>query len=194
MVLLALPNSLTHSVIIYTVPIQTKVCVSYPIKMNIFFMFLFLKGYLVKIMQVFVLCPLKYVIIILSGQNHFQWLSHISSLGWTSTLKTGHNCICGLPWWPRAKESPCSTGAVQDPGSIPVQEDPWRRKWQPTPAFLPGKSHGQRSLAGYSPQGHKELDTPEVTEHGICNCVYSSFTNSVSFLSYHYSLIYFSEY
>ena len=33
-------------------------------------------------------------------------------------------------------------------------------KWQPTPVFLPGKSHGQRSLVGYSPWGHKELDTP----------------------------------
>ena len=37
----------------------------------------------------------------------------------------------------------------------------WRRKWQPTPIFLPGKSHGQRSLVGYSPWGHKELDTTE---------------------------------
>ena len=36
---------------------------------------------------------------------------------------------------------------------------PWRRKWQPTPVFLPEKSHGQRSLAGYSPWGHKEWDT-----------------------------------
>ena len=33
-----------------------------------------------------------------------------------------------------------------------------RRKWQPTPIFLPGKSHGQRSLVGYNPQDHKELD------------------------------------
>ena len=41
------------------------------------------------------------------------------------------------------------------------QEDPWRRKWQPTPVFLPGKSHEQRSLAGYSPQGHRESDTTE---------------------------------
>ena len=31
----------------------------------------------------------------------------------------------------------------------------WRRKWQPTPVFLPGKSHGQRSLEGYSPRDHK---------------------------------------
>ena len=36
-----------------------------------------------------------------------------------------------------------------------------RRNWQPTPVFLPGKSHEQRSLAGYSPWGHKELDTTE---------------------------------
>ena len=33
---------------------------------------------------------------------------------------------------------------------------PWRRKWQPTPVFLPGEAHGQRSLAGYGPWGHKE--------------------------------------
>ena len=37
----------------------------------------------------------------------------------------------------------------------------WRRKWQPTPVFLPGKSHGWRSLAGYSPWDHKESDTTE---------------------------------
>ena len=35
---------------------------------------------------------------------------------------------------------------------------PWRRKWQPTLVFLPGESYGQRSLVGYSPQGHKESD------------------------------------
>ena len=37
----------------------------------------------------------------------------------------------------------------------------WRRAWQPTAVFLPGKSHGQRSLAGYSPRGRKESDTTE---------------------------------
>ena len=35
---------------------------------------------------------------------------------------------------------------------------PWRRAWQPTPVFLPGDSHGQRSLAGYSPWGRKEVE------------------------------------
>ena len=39
----------------------------------------------------------------------------------------------------------------------------WRRKWQPTPVFLPGKSHGQRSLVGCSPWGHTESDTTEAT-------------------------------
>ena len=38
---------------------------------------------------------------------------------------------------------------------------PWRRKWKPTPVFLPGKSHGQMSLVGYSPWGWKQLDTKQ---------------------------------
>ena len=53
------------------------------------------------------------------------------------------------------KESACNTG---DPVSIWVRKIPWRRKWQPTPVFLPGKFHGQRSLAGYSSWNHRELD------------------------------------
>ena len=42
-----------------------------------------------------------------------------------------------------------------------VGKIPWRRKWLPTPVFLPGESHGQRSLAGYRPWDHKELDMAE---------------------------------
>ena len=41
----------------------------------------------------------------------------------------------------------------------------WRRKWQPTLVFLPGESSGQRSLAGYSPRGHKDSDTTEAIQH-----------------------------
>ena len=40
---------------------------------------------------------------------------------------------------------------------------PWSRKQQPTPVLLPGESHGQRGLVGYSPWGHKESDTTEHT-------------------------------
>ena len=48
------------------------------------------------------------------------------------------------------------------PGFDPcVGKISWRRKWQPTPVFLPGRFRGRRSLAGYSPWGHKELDTTE---------------------------------
>ena len=43
------------------------------------------------------------------------------------------------------------------------EDFPWMRKWQPIPVFLPGKSYGQRSLAGYSPCGHKESDMTEAT-------------------------------
>ena len=40
-------------------------------------------------------------------------------------------------------------------------EEPLEKEWQPTPVLLPEESHGQRSLMGYSPWGHKELDTTE---------------------------------
>ena len=50
----------------------------------------------------------------------------------------------------------------------------WRRKWQPTPVFLPGKSHGWRNLVGYSPWGRKELDmTEQLHLH------YQNFRNSI---------------
>ena len=45
------------------------------------------------------------------------------------------------------------------------QEDPLEKDRQSTPVFLPGKSHGQKNLEGYSPQDQKELDTTEATEH-----------------------------
>ena len=64
-----------------------------------------------------------------------------------------------LPRWHSGKESACH---CRRHGFDPwVRKIPWRSKWQPPPVFLPGKSHGQRSLMGYNPQGHKELDTAE---------------------------------
>ena len=51
------------------------------------------------------------------------------------------------------------------------QEDPLeKKKWQPTPVFLPRKSHGQRSLAGYSLLGRKESDTTECVCVCVCVC------------------------
>ena len=62
----------------------------------------------------------------------------------------------GLPWWLSGKESACQCRRRRfDPG---VGKFPWRRKWQPTPVFLPGKSQGQKSLASYGSWGCKESD------------------------------------
>ena len=72
-----------------------------------------------------------------------------------------------IPWM----EEP---GRLQSMGSLRVRHDwatslslstfmHWRRKWQPTPVFLPGESHRRRSLGGCSPWGHTESDTTEVT-------------------------------
>ena len=61
--------------------------------------------------------------------------------------------ISGFPHSLVGKESACNAGGL---GLIPgLGRFPWRRKWQPTPVFLPGEFHGQRSLAGYSPWGRK---------------------------------------
>ena len=62
----------------------------------------------------------------------------------------------GLPWWLRCWRIHLQ---FRTPGFDPWdREIPWRRKWQPTLVFLPGKYHGQRNLAGYSPWGCKESD------------------------------------
>ena len=59
------------------------------------------------------------------------------------------------------KDFPANAG---DTGLTP-QKIPWNRKWQITPVFLLGKSHGQRSLVGYSPWGRKESDMTEQLTH-----------------------------
>ena len=62
------------------------------------------------------------------------------------------------------KNLPASAGVEETKVLSLAWEDPWRRKWQPTPVFLPGDSHVQRSLAGYSPWGRSESDTSEAKE------------------------------
>ena len=95
-----------------------------------------------------------------------EMATHSSALAWK------------IPWM----EEP---GGLESMGSLRVGHDwetslslftfmHWRRKWQPTPVLLPGKSHGQRSMVGYSPQGHKESDTTEwlhfkITADGNCS-------------------------
>ena len=69
------------------------------------------------------------------------------------------------PFWAcsSGKEPACQ---FRRPGFDPwIGKMPWRRVWQSTPVFLPGEFHGQRNLAGYSPQGRKEAATTEMTWH-----------------------------
>ena len=84
--------------------------------------------------------------------DHYKLWEILQEMGIQDYL----SCLWALPGGSEVKASACNAG---DLGLIPGF--PWGRKWQPTPVFLPGESHGQRSLVGYSPRGRKELDTTE---------------------------------
>ena len=92
------------------------------------------------------------------------------------------HCHCDLCMWlyfkPRfpggtnGKEPGCQCRRGKRWGFDPLAgKILWRRAWQPTPVFLPGKCHGRRSLAGYSPQGCKEWGMTEVNQHA-CHAVW----------------------
>ena len=72
----------------------------------------------------------------------------------------------GLPGGTSGKEPTYQSRRCRRCGFDPwFRKIPWRRAWQPIPVFLPGESHGHRSLVGYSPWACKESDTTEVTWH-----------------------------
>jgi len=84
-------------------------------------------------------------------------------------LKKKFSKYFGLARWLSCKESACQCRRCRRCGFNPwVRKMPWRREWQPTPVFLPGKFHGQKSLAGYSPCSHRESD---MTEHAGCKYI-----------------------
>ena len=68
-----------------------------------------------------------------------------------------------MPGFPVGKESTFNAG------DIGHGFEPWRRAWQPTPVFLSGNSHGQRSLVGYSPSGCNKSDMTKATEQAHQN-------------------------
>ena len=88
------------------------------------------------------------------------WLP-ISSIFWALIIENLYcpKCFTGFPVGSASKESACSAG---DLGSNPgMGRFPGQGTWLPTPVFLPGVLHGQRSLVSYSPWGCKESDTTE---------------------------------
>ena len=81
-----------------------------------------------------------------------EMATHSSILAWRipGTSEPGGLLSMGSHSWTRLKRLSSSSRKI-----------PWRRKWQPTPVFLPVEFHGWRGMAGYSPWGHKELDKTE---------------------------------
>ena len=76
----------------------------------------------------------------------------------------------GFPGGTSNKESTFQCRRCKRQGFDPwVGEITWKKKWQPTPVFLPEKSHGQRNLVDYSPWGHKEFDTAEQLSMPPCS-------------------------
>ena len=95
------------------------------------------------------------------------WASHLPSLSfkvliweWIRSIRSYLMCTYYVP---------ANAGGARVTGSNPeVAKILWRRTWEPTPVFLPGKFHGPRRLAGYSPRGHKESDMTEQLNTHIC--------------------------
>ena len=80
--------------------------------------------------------------------------------------------LLGLPTWLGGRESTCQCRRRgRHRFHSWVRKIPWRRKWQPSPVLLSGKSRGQRSLVGCSPWGREELDTTERLNNN--NTIYS---------------------
>ena len=91
--------------------------------------------------------PLQY-----SGlQNSMDCIAHGVTKSWIrlNNFHRHHSYYFGLPRWLSGKEFACQCRRHRF--SLWVRKTPWRRKWQPTPVLLPGKSFRHRSLAGYSP-------------------------------------------
>ena len=94
-----------------------------------------------------------------------------SPVAWQTSHTPGHPRLPDFPphpklqppmllpnysWWHSGEESACQCRRHKRRRFDPwVRKIPWRRKWQPTPVFLPGESHGQRNLAGCCPWGHR---------------------------------------
>ena len=105
--------------------------------------------------------------------NSFENPSQSEGPLWVALIKTMSKDVIWLVWfhpyllppprWLNGKECSCNAeDTVQSLGGLRI---PWRRKWQPTPVFSPGESHGQRSLEGYSPWGQEASDTTEAMWH-----------------------------
>ena len=97
----------------------------------------------------------------LAAMTSSPWSGIFNLTGIKQYLNYFH-LLVSLPRWLNGKESVCQCPKCRRREFNPWDgKIPWRRKWQPTPVFLPGEFCGQRSLAGYSPWGGKKSDATE---------------------------------
>ena len=96
--------------------------------------------------------------------HYLRWFENNNEYNSTLKITTCLSSFGGFPGRAVVKNPPANAGDPTHGFDPWVGKILWRRKWQPTPVFLPGKSHGQRMLAGYNPWSHKESDT---TKHWL---------------------------
>ena len=131
--------------------------------------------------------------------NHLPFLlCYVSFWGHIQQIIAKSKVMKFCPWLFSQKLYSCSCTEIPDPlwanfclwCKIKVQFGfffcLWIKEWQPTPVFLPGESHGQRSLTGYSPWGCKESDTTELLTHPVPQ------HHSVKILSFPHSMVWHS--
>ena len=106
-------------------------------------------------------------------QNNFFFLNHLGIIADLMGFSGGKMVKNRLQWRHRRHGFHSCVGKI-----------PWKRKWQPTPVFLSEKSHGQRSLMGYSPKGCKELDTTDRLSMHKCWPDVSLFPNTLACIFY----------
>ena len=113
-------------------------------------------------------------------QDFLSSKSRCSELSYLTTLIAYPHYPVNLPGSSEVKNLPSNAGDARDSGLFPGSGYiPWRRQWQPTPVFLPGESHGQRSLVGYSPWSRRvgHDGATDHTPHPIELCIIRSKTS-----------------
>ena len=112
----------------------------------------------------------SYLSTILLFYSFFPLKKKKSYIPWKPFIQNSYPLLLLLPELPRWLSDKKSACQWRRCGSSPwVGKIPWRRKWQPTPVFLPGKPHGQRSLAGYSSWGCKKARHNSATKQNSNN-------------------------
>ena len=114
----------------------------------------------VSVIPIFYLKNSNFCRFLSQGLYPYYWCSWLSSAYYIGINNTGASQVLLVVKNPLVNAGRCKRRRF-DPW---VRKIPWRRAWQPTPVFLPGEPHRQRSLAGYSPWGYKESDMTEATQ------------------------------